>query len=157
MDKIKPFSEDITTGSEKFAGLTIMKKPTEKQKKQMEKETDTLINKKVAKAEMELGLKTSGQIPSWWPKVPESAVEKEFLGPARKLIRDYDASAIEIEDVLVRAAAKKDLTKRHKDIIKKGWPRDAEKIIAGEKQVCPFRYPYLGHYGEFYHRDVGWY
>jgi len=154
MDEIRPFSEDISIGSENFAGLTSKQMPTEKEKRGIEKETGYLAGRKVppvTKEDEARIRRTKGLVPHWWPET-DTSDKVSYIYGAKKAIKGYNVSADEVEEA-VKAATKGQLTQIQKNIIRLGWPyrRQGEEIIAGKRTMQPRKY------GEFYHKDKGWY
>jgi len=130
--------------------------PTEKVAA-MKKEIEDLIKKKVpgiTKRDKERIWNTGGHVPPWWDPVPAT---KSLTYYIKKAIEGQRASAADVEKAIKRAATG-NITEADKRMIRGSWPYyEAEKIIKGKREFPEKSMRVIKTFGEYYHRDVGWY
>jgi len=130
--------------------------PTEKVAA-MKKEIEDLIKKKVpgiTKRDKERIWNTGGHVPPWWDPVPAT---KSLTYYIKKVIEGQGASAADVEKAIKRAAAG-NITEADKRMIRLSWPSyEAERIIKGKREFPEKTMRAIRSFGEYYHRDVGWY
>ena len=124
---------------------------------EMEKEIEALIKKKVpgmTLQDRERIWKTKGHVPPWWDPVPTS---KSLTYYMKKIIQAQGTSAADIEGSIKRASAGT-MTEDDKRLVRLGFPAyEAKRIIEGKREYDPKMMKRVRGFGEFYHKDVGWY
>jgi len=166
--EIKPFSEDISRGSEKYTELELQLGPADWQKlrseiqrwkksggilkaklkgKEDKAKQEKRINELVSKRgptltedeEDEIAV-TPGVIPPWFPKNPGK--DNYYYG-AIKAIKELGVSALDVHLAVERDYTDESLTDKEREILRVGWG------VKKYGNVIP--------HGEFYHKDKGWY
>ena len=174
MTEIKPFSEDISRGSEDILRAEEIKLNLgSKQWQDLRKEIARwkasggtlhakMVGKPDAKEIEELVAKrgprltdeeeariyqTPGVIPPWFPDNPH---KESYFYHAKKAIEELGVSAAEVLAAVDKEYEDwKALTPKQKDILKSGWDLDPVYGEESESNIIP--------HGEFYHKDKGWY
>ena len=122
---------------------------------------DFLIETHVRIGEMNLSRReqekiyaSPGVVPTWWWSKPEKGT---YTYNAIKAIKKLKVSARDVKLAIEKAAAGKKLSPQDAQIIGIGWgvlSKEGRKILSGQ---FPIKKGMFRQYGEFYHRDVGWY
>jgi len=124
---------------------------------QIEKELEELVKKKVpglSLQDQQRMWKTGGLVPSWWDPAPTT---KSLTYYMKRIIQGTGNSAADVEGALKRASAGK-MTAADKRLIRLGFPAfESKKIIEGRRKFNPKMMKSIRGFGEFYHKDVGWY
>ena len=98
--------------------------------------------------------KSKGHVPPWWDPEPETGSLTYYM---KKIIKAQKASAADIEAAIVEAGTNR-MTDDQKRLIRLGFPAyEAERIITGKRDYDPKMMKRVRGFGEFYHRDVGFY
>ena len=130
--------------------------PSEKVK-EMEKEIEDLLKKKVpglTRRDKERIWNTGGHVPPWWDPV---VTPKSLVYYIKRIIQNQGTSAADVEKAIKRAAAG-EITEADKRMIRLSWPSyEAERIIKGKREFPEKSMRAIRGFGEYYHKDVGWY
>ena len=95
-----------------------------------------------------------GVVPTWWWYKPEKGT---YTYHAMKAIKGLKVSARDVKLAVQKAADGNRLNPFEIQIIARGWgilSKEGRKIIGGK---FPVDEKMFRQYGEYYHRDVGWY
>ena len=93
-----------------------------------------------------------GVIPTWWWPEPKKGT---YTYHAIRAINRLGVSARDVKSAVEKGASGKLLSPRELEILIVGWGiLGGAKIMKGN---TPIKEPMYRMYGEFYHRDVGWY
>ena len=108
----------------------------------------------LSRREQEKIYASPGVVPTWWWHDPEKGT---YTYHAIKAIKKAKVSARAVELAIKKATSGKKLSPYDAQIISAGWgilSKEGQKILAGK---FPVSEKVFRKYGEFYHRDVGWY
>jgi len=108
----------------------------------------------LSRREQEKIYASPGVVPTWWWHDPK---EGTYTYHAIKAIKKTKASARDVQLTVEKAASGKPLDPYQANIISAGWgllSKEGRELLSGK---LPTSEKMFRKYGEFYHRDVGWY
>ena len=153
LKKLQGWDKDFTFKGVRGVGTHVSGSKLE----QIEKEIEDMIKKKVpgmTLQDRQRIWKSKGHVPPWWDPIPET---KSLTYYMKKIIQAQKASAADIETAIAKAGTG-EMTDEHKRLVRLGFPSyEAERIIAGKRDYDPKMMKRVRGFGEFYHRDVGFY
>jgi len=163
LEQLQGWDREATYTGEKGVGTHM---PTAKLEK-IEKELEEMIKEKVPGMTLQDRKriwKTKGHVPPWWDPVPTT---KSLTYYMKKIIQEKGTSAADIENAIKVASTGKlskddnlltDQEKEQKRMILLGFPAyESERILEGKRGYDKRIMKRIKTFGEFYHRDVGWY
>ena len=111
-----------------------------------------LASKALSRIEQEKIYALPGVIPTWWDPFTKKG---SYIYHAARAIKRTGASARDVKIAVEKGASGKTLSPKEMEILVEGWGiLGGAKILKGE---IPVKEQLQSLYGEFYHRDVGWY